>query len=236
MSLRRYASACAFRSLSDAPWRSRDEPPGALGRSFPAVSATLAGCPHSLIWLSRKARLRFRPHRSRPLVDIYEDRLEGGSHPVPVGALGECACRAWLVFGVAPRSPTGLLQPAVGASGCQHRVTRHPAGHSCHCFRCAGGTPSSQATRQGALQRASVVAGSSRTSRSRRPGIQSQAWAGSPAIAVGFASVAQAGVGACRDCGGIGVVKERGSVAWPSADDCEQWRTAAALEVNLSAR
>lgn len=113
------ASACAFRSLSDAPWRTRDEPPGAWGRSFPAVSATLAGCPHSLIWLSRKARLRYRPHRSRPLVYIYEDRLEGGSHPVPVGALNECACRAWLVFGVAPRSPTGLLQPAGVASGCQ---------------------------------------------------------------------------------------------------------------------
>lgn len=135
---------------------------------------------------------------------------------------------ALIRFGVAPRSPTGLLQPAVGASGCRRRVTRHPAGHSCHCFRCAGGAPSSQATQQGALQRASVVAGSSRTSRSRRPGIQSQAWAGSPAIAVGFASVAQAGVGACRDCGGIGVVKERGSVAWR--------HVALALEVNLSAR
>lgn len=133
-----------------------------------------------------------------------------------------------------PRSPAGLLQPAGGASGCRRRVTRHPAGHSCHCFRCAGGAPSSQATRQGALQRASVVAGSSCTSRSRRPGIQSQAWAGSPAIAVGFASVAQAGAGACRDCGGIEIVKERGSVAWPAVL-CWRWMNYASAHMHVNA-
>lgn len=31
------------------------------------------------------------------LVDIYGDRLEVGSHPVPVSALAECAYRGWVL-------------------------------------------------------------------------------------------------------------------------------------------
>lgn len=114
-----------------------------------------------------------------------------------------------------PRSATGVSRDVLLLAVDAGLLATRP-GIPSRCFRCAGEAPSSQASGREQLQRASVVAGSSRTSRSRRPGIQSQAWAGSPAIAVGFASVAQAGAGACRDCGGIEIVKERGSVAWPS--------------------
>jgi len=99
---------------------------------------------------------------------------------------------------------------AVNRSGCRFRVTYHPGRHLLAAVHCVGEAPHLGSGRE-CPQCVPVAADSRCVSRPVRPGNQSQAWAGSKSrhLQSCFATVAQDR--ACRDCGGIGTVKERSS-------------------------
>lgn len=121
---------------------------------------------------------------------------------------------ALIRFGIAPRSPTGLLHPAVGASGCLCRVTRHPTGHSNSLIPLCRWSAFVSGFRQGAV--AARLGGcwlqshqQVETARYPEPGVGGFSRDSSRVLPPSLRRT-------CRDCGGIGVVKERGSAAWPA--------------------